>query len=363
MPTSRPSWLSCPRPLARGCFFSVLMAPLGLALAPQHADAQTAGDSLPFVPAYAPPPGAPYRAVEVRVPSAAAALGATLTIPCGATDRLPAAVLIAGTGVQDRDGGVMPNDPYRPLRQIADTLSRRGIAVLRLDDRGFAEGNHWSPPTAAEVAEDVRNAISLLRGRADIDAQRILVIGHSEGGIVAPMIAAGDSGLAGIILLSAPAKSWRQTRQELARAAAERDPRLRTAEERDSVASAQLASEEVMITRVRAFGFLADHDPLPAARRVSRPSVLILHGATDQQVPPAHVELLAAAFRAGGNRDVSVRLFPETNHLMVHDPNGDPSGYDALPSRTVTAEVLGALAEWASTRLGARSDPQQSTCR
>jgi hypothetical protein len=334
-----------------------------LGLAPRHADAQTPGDSPPRVPVYAPPPGAPYRALELRVPSPAAALGATLTIPCGATDPLPVAVLIAGTGVQDRDGGVIPDDPYRPLRQIADTLSRRGIAVLRLDDRGFAEGNHWSPPTAGEVAEDVRNAISLLRERADIDPRRILLVGHSEGGIVAPMIAAADSGLAGIILLSAPAKTWRQTRLEVARAAAERDSRYRTDAERDSAARAQFATEEVMITRVRAFGFLADHDPLPAARRVRGPGVLILHGETDQQVPPGHAELLAAAFRGGGNRDVSVRLFPQTNHLMLHDPSGDPSGYQALPSQALTSEVLGALADWSSDRLHAPSAPQPSICR
>jgi dienelactone hydrolase len=81
--------------------------------------------------------------------------------------------------------------------------------------------------------------------------------------------------------------------------------------------------------------------------------VLILQGETDRQVPAAEARLLAAAFRAGGNRDVTVRVFPETNHLFVPDPTGDWESYAALPSKAVPPAVLGALADWLAAKLRA----------
>lgn len=330
---------------------------LGVVLAATSAAAQPSRPN-----SYAAPVDAPYRAIEVRVPSPQGALGGTLTIPCGATGSLPAAVLIAGTGVQDRDGAVQ-DDSYRPLREIADALSREGVAVLRFDDRGAAEGRYWTPPTAAHVAEDVRAALSLLRERAEIDSERLFLIGHSEGGIVAPMVAASDPRVRGVILLAAPARPWLEIRRQAAQLSAARDTTLRTAEARDSAARALFANDERIASAVAAFRFLAHYDPIPVARSVRVPHVLVLHGKTDQQVPATDAALLAAAFRETGTQDVSVQLLAETNHLMVHDPSGDPFAYQQLPSHALTTEVLGHITGWVSERLGKGAVSKPIACR
>jgi dipeptidyl aminopeptidase/acylaminoacyl peptidase len=106
-----------------------------------------------------------------------------------------------------------------------------------------------------------------------------------------------------------------------------------------------------MATVVPWMKWFLEYDPLPTARRVRQP-VLILQGATDRQVTADQAPELAAALRAGGNRDVTVRVFPGLNHLMVPDPSGMPSGYATLPSGSVDARVLGTLADWLAQKLG-----------
>jgi len=92
------------------------------------------------------------------------------------------------------------------------------------------------------------------------------------------------------------------------------------------------------------------YDPLPAARRVHTP-VLILQGETDRQVPAAQATTLAEAMRAAGNQRVTLRIFPRMNHLMLDDPSGDPRGYASLPTKTVRRDMLGALADWLAQML------------
>jgi dipeptidyl aminopeptidase/acylaminoacyl peptidase len=97
-------------------------------------------------------------------------------------------------------------------------------------------------------------------------------------------------------------------------------------------------------------GFFLGYDPLPTARRVRVP-VLILQGATDQQVTADQAPLLEQAFRSGGNRDVTMQVFPETNHLFLADPNGNPAGYSALRVNTLRPEVLRTVVDWLVARL------------
>jgi fermentation-respiration switch protein FrsA (DUF1100 family) len=99
------------------------------------------------------------------------------------------------------------------------------------------------------------------------------------------------------------------------------------------------------------FGFFVAHDPLPVARKLSKPRVLLLQGETDRQVSAEQVDELAAAFKASGNRDVTVHKLPATNHLFLHDPSGDPSGYALVPSGQVPRETLGLIADWLVARL------------
>ncbi len=121
---------------------------------------------------YSPPAGAPYTATEVTLTGQGGiVLGGTLTVPKGAAGRVPAVVTITGSGQQDRDEYIPLAGGYRPFRQVADTLGRRGIAVLRLDDRmiGMSGGQVG---TSADYADDVRAALAFLRTRPEIDPNR-----------------------------------------------------------------------------------------------------------------------------------------------------------------------------------------------
>jgi fermentation-respiration switch protein FrsA (DUF1100 family) len=105
-----------------------------------------------------------------------------------------------------------------------------------------------------------------------------------------------------------------------------------------------------MAARQPWLGFFLEHDPLPTATRVRTP-VLVLQGATDRQVTADQAGELAAAFREGGNVDVSVVVFDDINHLMLRDPDGAPAGYASLEDRRVAPEVLGAIVDWLTDRL------------
>ncbi|HET6229603.1 MAG TPA: alpha/beta hydrolase [Longimicrobiaceae bacterium] len=299
---------------------------------------------------YDAPAGAPYVALAVTVAvDSGPALGGTLTLPCAAPRPLAAVVLVSGSGPEDRDGGVPP-DPYRPLRDVADTLSRRGIAVLRLDDRGVGQGDFHHRSSITRVAADVRAALAYLRARGDVDSARLGVMGHSEGGAVAPMLAAEDSTLRLIALLGAPGQRLGDALREQVSTSVARDRSLATPAARDSALRVRSAYLDRTIQRMWGAGEL-EYDPLATARAVRSAAVLVLQGETDWQVLPRQAGALGAAFREAGNPDVTVRVFPEVDHLMLRDPDGDPDGYEQLPSQRVAPEVLGALADWAAARL------------
>lgn len=298
-------------------------------------------------PDYNAPAGAPYRAEHVKVPATGGhQLAATLTMPQGATGRVPAVVTISGSGGQDRDEYIPLVPGFRPFRQVADTLGRRGIAVLRFDDRGIGEsGGSFVGSTSADFAEDVRSLVRWLRARPDIDPDRIFLLGHSEGGLIAPMVAAGDARLAGIVLMAGPAQKGRDVLRYQQRFAVAGDSSLRTQAQRDSAMRVIEAQTDTLGMRDKWMGFFFTHDPLATARRVKVP-VLIAQGATDRQVTADQAETLAAALRAGGNRDVTVKVFADRNHLFLPDPDGNPAGYVRLPSGRIGADVLGPIADW-----------------
>jgi dienelactone hydrolase len=302
-------------------------------------------------PDYSPPAGAPYTAEEVRVPHPSGfRLAGTLTLPRGARGRVPAVVTITGSGQEDRDEAIPLLAGYRPFRQVADTLGRRGIAVLRMDDRGFgaSEGDPGAA-TSRDFAGDISAAVAYLRSRPEIDPDRIALVGHSEGGIIAPMVAAGDPRLRAVVLVAGTSRTGRRIIDYQLRNPLDRDASL-TPARRDSAYRAGRAQIDSAAARVAWLPFFLDYDPLPTARRVRQP-VLILQGATDQQVTPDQAPELEAALRQGGNRDVTLRVFPNLNHLMVLDPDGSPAGYSKLRTNVVDPQVLGTLADWLVARL------------
>jgi dienelactone hydrolase len=309
----------------------------------------------PAAASYAAPADAPYTAADVTVPTPAGhTLAGTLTMPKGAAGPVPAVVLITGSGPQDRDNGMPLIPDYAFFRQVADSLSRRGMAVLRMDDRGVGGSGGATPDVTTEhFADDVRAAVAWLRARPDIDAARIALAGHSEGGLIAPMVAADDARIAAVVLLAAPSWSGRrisdmQLRDVLAAQGT-------TGAALDSVLAAAYADRDAAAAGVPWIRWFLEHDPLPVARRVRVP-VLVLQGATDRQVTAEQAEELGAAVRAGGNGDVTVRVFPALNHLFLPDAEGtaDPARYAALPDKRVPATVLGAMADWLAAKLQAR---------
>jgi uncharacterized protein len=303
---------------------------------------------------YSAPPGAPYTAEEVSIKGPSGKLGGTFTKPKNARGPLPAVVTITGSGQQDRDEFIPFAGGIRLFRQVADTLSRRGIAVLRLDDRGIGtSGGDVRTATSADFADDIRAAIAYLRTRPDVDGARIAVVGHSEGGAIAPMIAATDPKLKAMVVMAGPGEPAIEISMAQNKYIVDRDTSL-TPAKRDSIlraARAALVPDKQSNPWIKAW---MAYDPAPIARRVKAPT-LILQGATDRQVPVDQAEKLAALIRAGGNRDVTVRIFPSTNHLFVEDPTGDFQSYDKLKSNAIKPTVLGALADWLVNRLAART--------
>ncbi len=300
---------------------------------------------------YGAPPGAPYTArdVTVHTPEGLSLTG-TLTLPAARRGRVPAVVTITGSGTEDRDERISIVEGYRPFRQIADTLARRGIATLRLDDRGM-NGSSPGPAnaTSADFANDIRAALAWLRAQPEIDGNRLGLVGHSEGGMIAPMVAATDPRLRGIVLLAGPAYTGRRILAYQQRNAVDNAKSLTPGERARALAQSDSATRAVAGKSAWLRYFL-DYDPLATARKVRVP-VLILQGETDQQVTPEQADTLAAAFRAGGDRDVTVREFPATDHLFLADSSGDPSRYPVLATRTVRPAVLGAIADWLAAHL------------
>lgn len=304
---------------------------------------------------YGAPAGAPYTAenVTLRTP-AGITLAGTLTLPAGAgaARRAPVVVLISGSGPQNRDSELMGMAGYRIFRQFADSLGRRGVGVLRLDDRGTG-GSDRGPAdvTSADFANDIRAAIEWLRRRPDVDAGRLGLAGHSEGGLIAALVAAEDPRIAAVALLATASRPGRELSAHQRRMVIAHTPGIPAAA-RDSVFRATQAAADSAAQAMAWTRYWWTFDPRPTLRRVRAP-VLVLHGETDAQVPVAQGEELAAVLREAGNRDVTVRRFPGVNHLFLEDPSGYWGGYAALPSRTVPAAVVGALADWLADRLRA----------
>lgn len=302
-------------------------------------------------PDYSPPPGAPYGAEDVKIPTRAGhVLAGTLTIPAGVSGRAPAVVTISGSGPQDRDESLPFVPGFRPFRQVADTLGRRGVMVLRFDDRGTGEstGDH-AASTSADFADDVRAAVEWLRARPDVDPDRIALLGHSEGGMIAPMVAATDPRLAGIVLMAGPSRVGREIIDFQIRYGIDQDSTIAPAKRDSAFAAAKVAFDSAAANQPWMRFFLT-HDPLPTIQQVRVP-VLVLQGATDQQVTADQAEALGAALRAAGNGDVTVRILADRNHLFLPDPIGNPAGYVRLESGRIGPDVMGIIADWLTTRL------------
>lgn len=312
-------------------------------------------------PDYRAPAGAPYTAEDVSIPTPRGyTLAGTLTRPVRSVP-VPVVITISGSGPQERDSRLdAVVKGYAPFREIADTLGRRGIAVLRYDDRGVgASGGADSRArsTSVDFADDVLSVVAWLRTRPDIDSKRIMLLGHSEGGLIAPIAASKDAGIHAIALMAGTAYDGRTIlrfqigNQVKAALASPQGSRLRDsgrARGMDDAALTRFMADSItdaMMARDVWTKYFVETSPLPTLRQVKQP-VLVLQGDTDMQVTPEQADSISHTLRASGNRAVTLRHFPATNHLFVADPSGSPAAYARLTDLHVRKDVLGAIADW-----------------
>lgn len=304
-------------------------------------------------PDYSAPADAPYIAEEVVVKTPAGhTLAGTLTLPKSASRTQPvsAIVTITGSGPQDRDENIgLPG--FRPFRQLADSLARRGIAVLRMDDRGTgASGGTFKGSTSADFAEDVRAGLVYLRTRPEIRSDRLGLLGHSEGAVIAPMVAEKEPTLRAIVLLAGFTQPGRTALHFQLKNQIEHNTNL-TPEMRESQIAEIPKRIDAMMAADPWMKFFLTYDPAPTMRRVKTP-VLILTGSRDQQAVPEQVALQEAAFKEGGNKDVTARVVPDVNHLFVQDTDGFPGNYAKLPPPVMMrTDVVTMIGDWLTQRL------------
>lgn len=328
----------------------------------------------------------PYREEEVAFPNRAAGvrLAGTLTLPRG-RGPFPAVFLITGSGAQNRNEELMG---HRPFLVLADYLTRRGIAVLRADDRGVGGSTgRVSDATTADLCGDALAAVAYLKSRREVDPKRIGLIGHSEGGVIAPMAAVKSRDVAFIVLLAGTGLPGEEIVESQSRAMAlaagvpqqtadaamatnhrlfeilrsEPDPVKAEAKLREALAAAydQLPDAQKKAagdreTTVRAgmaslmspwFRYFLTYDPRPALRSVKCP-VLAINGSKDLQVlPKLNLPEIEKALKAGGNRDYTVKELPGLNHLFQTAKTGLPAEYRQI-EETMSPTALAVVGDW-----------------
>jgi pimeloyl-ACP methyl ester carboxylesterase len=320
----------------------------------------------------------PYHEEEISFSNATAgvSLAGTLTLPKG-PGPFPAALLIVGSGPHDRDEALAN---HRPFLVLADHLTRKGIAVLRYDKRGIGKSTGLlDTATTLDLATDAQAAMAYLKTRKEIDPAKIALIGHSEGAMIAPLIASQTKDVAWVVLLAAPATKGEDTllnqSELIGRAGGLTDEQLAASLDFDQAAYDLVRTEKdraalndklnglvkgsglaaamtpaVLEPQLRMmespwFRFFLDYDPLPNLKALPVP-VLALYGQKDLQVPvKPNLELLQQALQDGGNKDADVRELPELNHLFQHAYSGTPAEYAAI-EETFSPEALQIISDW-----------------
>ena len=293
-----------------------------------------------------------------------------MTIPPG-KGLFPAVLLIAGSGPHDRDESLLGHKPFFVL---ADYLTRKGIAVLRADKRGFGKSTgDYATATSADFASDAEAGVRYLKTRAEVDPHKIGLIGHSEGGMIAPMAAVADHDVAFIVMMAGSGVPGDQIIVEQGRLIAmaageskdkadadaekERETLKIVETEKDPVAlrdllGAKLATEGLPDAQIAAqikamtspwIRYFLTYDPATALRKLTIP-VLAINGALDLQVPPAqNLPPIRAALAA--NPHAEIDELPGLNHLFQTAKTGSPSEYGQI-EETISPVALDKIASW-----------------
>ena len=295
----------------------------------------------------------------VRVAASGFSLAATVTTPVGRDappEGWPAVVLVPGPAT-DRDGTVAGVPIFAHL---AAALSEEGQLVVRYDPRGVGQsGGRPESARMRDYAEDVRDLVRYLRDRRrDVDRDRIVVVGHDEGGWVALAAASRERRIGAVALLAVPGLPGEELvlerqRAELGRMAATPSEHRERVELQRRLHAALLREgpwddipDDVRRQADTAwFRSFLRFDPRDAIRRMRQP-ILVLHGELDRQVPAHHADRLVELVRDRGRSEVDVVEAAGVNHLLVPAVTGDVAEYDTLPDRQVAPGVAEALIAW-----------------
>jgi len=270
-------------------------------------------------------------------------LSGTLTVPEHMAGAMPAVVLVHGSGAANRDEQVGPNPIFL---ELSNALSNHGFVVLRYDKRGVGRsGGNVKTMTRDDLLNDARAAIAFLRHSPDVDPHRVFVLGHSEGGELAPSLAAGGAPLRGIALMAPPAIPLEQiVIQQISRGLTGTAKAKAIADERKEIAmvKAGIPTHLVGATWLRtSFGI----DPAEVIKKVPCP-ILILQGGKDFQVLAKDLPRLVNAAKAA-HRDVTVHVFPNDDHLFITVPGGQPAvPAEYLAPHRVDPAMINALLAW-----------------
>ncbi|MGW4844679.1 alpha/beta hydrolase family protein [Nocardia brasiliensis] len=333
------------------------------------------GKIAPLARPQTPQPPFPYRSEDVTYRNGDITIAGTLTKPEG-NGKFPAVLMITGSGPQNRDEELFG---HKPFLVIADSLTKAGYAVLRTDDRGVGgTSGKLDDANYTDLAGDAAAGVGFLRGRPDIDPARVGLFGHSEGGYLAPLVAARpDSGVAFVIAMAGPAvsgadvlieqtkligaandtpadeldRSVRQTTEisallkagDIAGAKA-----LARKQNADAPPDQRATDEQIDASMTTYFAALIAYDPAPALQALRMP-VLAFYGGKDLQVPPAQSEGPMRANLAG-DPDATVHVFPGLNHLMQPTQTGNPKEYVDIET-SVAPEVLTYVTAWLTQRI------------
>ncbi len=318
----------------------------------------------------------PYREEEVAYDNQAAGirLAATLTIPRG-RGPFPAVLLICGSGPHDRDESLMG---HRPFLVLADYLTRKGIVVLRADKRGFGKSSgNFQAATVIDFASDAEAGVVYLKTRSEIDAHRIGLVGHSEGGIVAPILAVSDSDVAFVVLMAGPAvpgdqilraqkalileaggMAHEQAEKTVAKESeiyelikTEKDDGALEKKLREKLAG-QLpdAQLDLQIQTLMSpwFRQFVEYDPATALSKLKVPTLAIT-GEKDLQVPPKqNLDVIRKALETAGNKNFEVDELPGLNHLFQTAKTGSPAEYGDI-EETLSPVAMEKIAAWTLT--------------
>ncbi len=343
---------------------------------------RASGEREPRARPQTPKPPFPYRSEEVTFKNpvaGAVTLAGTLTLPEGAGP-FPAAVLITGSGPQDRDQTLLGHKAFAVL---ADHLTRHGVAVLRYDDRGVgASSGEFASATSADFASDARAAVPFLLTRPEIDRKGIGFVGHSEGGMVAQIAAASDDNIQFVIMLAGPGTDMMQlarsqarllglsqgaTEEDIARmgpvmadvfaavvestSAEDARGRVRTVLTAEALATlkAPESRREVLVQQLANDWnrYLLQYRPAAFLSRIRVP-ILALNGTLDRQVPPDE-NLSGIKAALGHNGDVTIRRVDGVNHLFQTARTGAIGEYADI-EETISPVVLSIVSEWIEAR-------------